>query len=698
MSYIPNRSDNYINLKLTDLGRRQLTLGKLSFDRAVFSDREVNYSFRRNLQSEADRNRTFGQRGDGQNFFLDNRILSPAAEQPNISLSNYDLTNPYILNEGRLTSQTTILTAMTDNIGFFTALNTGTTSTIVDADYVVNPDLYIISGAANSHSIGYQYITDSSPPTLASKGDMAIFRFQQKFTGINYTDIATRERFKFPLVSLTYRLQSTNLAAIYVDRDLPTYYVGSLTLLSIKFPFYTYPSTQSASTYYGSATTTTSDVWMMNIVRTSNVIGETVSNTYQSYGSIDYNGTKQYLGFEKDYRSIGVIHYTNNYNKNTYGDEFVAGTIQLDIPHVLWHNYDSMAGKALYGGLRLTDKKQQTKYDYVAKTEYRNIADERGFVVGRAYMKLKIFIITDPELINALSYKSNRNWTLPKPTVRLVDEPKNPLTTDNATALLNDGETLLLSYITEADSMFDLESDPPDASLGFGYQSMHCGYVQKIDCQGSSKFVEVTFPDGGFPYLRNEAGFTTYSGTGWSANRVKLIAYKMNTSDFTNINDINYDSWIQMGGVFGSADGNGVYSGQTPQKTIDPAFLQAHKFIVSQEDYSSGITYTLGTYYTDHNNSGNVPLNIGDQYFFYGNVQVGIAQKTYKTLINLKLDSGELNESANSTFKLNRDDEAFVTEVGIINRNNELVAVGKMTHPVRKTDFRYLAFQLELDF
>ena len=695
MSYIPNRSDNYINLKLTDLGRRQLTLGKLSFDRAVFSDREVNYSFRRNLQSEADRNQTFGQRSDGQNFFSDNRILSPAAEQPNIILSNYDLTNPYILNEGRLTSQTTVLTAMTDNVGFFTALNTGATSTIVGSDYVANTDMYITSGTANSDFISNNFITYNGSDAYV--GHLSVFRFQQKFTGMNYADVSIRERFKYPLASLTYRLQGTAINALYSDRDFPRYYTIFIGSSNVSIPFYTYPSTQSASTYYGSATTSTSNAWMMNIVRTSNVIGETVSNAYQSYGSIDYNGTKQYLGFEKDYRSIGVIHYTNDYNKSTYGDEFVAGTVQLDIPHVLWHNYDSMAGKALYGGLRLTDKEQQTKYDYVAKTEYRNIADERGYVVGRVYMKLKIFVITDPELLNALSYKSNRNWTLPKPTVKLVDDPKSPLTKNEASPLLNDGESLLVSYATEADIVFLLSQ--ANNSLGFGIENLHCGYVQKIDCQGSSKYVEVTFPDGGFPYLRNEDGFQTYSGTGWSANRVKLIAYKMNTVDFTNINSIPSTGWTLFGGAVGTALGNGSVKGSTfGSDPVDPAVLQANKFIISQEDYSSGVTYSLGDYYTEYNNTGDRPLNIGDQYFFYGNVQVGVAQKTYKTIINLRLDSGELNESANSTFKLNQNDEAFVTEVGIINRNNELVAVGKMTHPVRKTDFRYLAFQLEMDF
>jgi len=321
-------------------------------------------------------------------------------------------------------------------------------------------------------------------------------------------------------------------------------------------------------------------------------------------------------------------------------------------------------------------------------------------VVGRVYQKLKIFVITDPELLNALSYKANRNWTLPKPKLRLVDVPKEPLTLDNATPILNDGESLLVTYLTEADFVFN--QAVADTSLGFGLQNLHCGYVEKIDCIGASKYVEMTFPDGGFPYMRNQTGFQTYSGTGWSANRVKMIAKKINTSDFTNINSVGESDWKSFGGDYGfslSVSGNGALFGNNFSTVpIDPAVLQARKFIVSNEDYTSATTYSLHDFYTDNNTSGTFPLNIGDQYFFFGNVQVGIAQNTYKTIMTIPMTFPDYNESANDTFKANRDDEAFVSEVGILNRNNELVAVGKLTNPVRKTDFRTLVFQLEMDF
>ena len=42
MGYILNEPKTFINVKLTDVGRRQLSLGNLVFSTAVFSDREIN--------------------------------------------------------------------------------------------------------------------------------------------------------------------------------------------------------------------------------------------------------------------------------------------------------------------------------------------------------------------------------------------------------------------------------------------------------------------------------------------------------------------------------------------------------------------------------------------------------------------------------------------------------------------------------
>jgi hypothetical protein len=46
-------------------------------------------------------------------------------------------------------------------------------------------------------------------------------------------------------------------------------------------------------------------------------------------------------------------------------------------------------------------------------TEYRDLVDQYGNIVGKVFNDLKIFVIEDQELLFAMSYKSNRNWTLP---------------------------------------------------------------------------------------------------------------------------------------------------------------------------------------------------------------------------------------------------------------------------------------------
>jgi hypothetical protein len=334
----------------------------------------------------------------------------------------------------------------------------------------------------------------------------------------------------------------------------------------------------------------------MNIVRTSSEIGSTnLISGYTSYGSLEYNGTKQYLGFEDNFRSIGIIHYTNLSSGNTYAEQLVAGTVKLEIPHVLWHKADSDPGTGDLAGLRLSDSASADYYDSIAGTSYRILYDGSSNTsnpLGRVYHKLKIFVITDAELLTAMSYKSNRNWTLPELKVRLVDSPAAPLTSLNASGLCRSDYTYLVSYRTENDTTANTVS-----TLGHE-QSMHCNYIQKIEGEtdgiGLSKYLNVGFPAGSFPYLRNEAGFSTYSGTGWSSNKVQILIKEIETSSYKNLNSIPTDGWkLVSDGVFG----NGIYTGETGDNTIDPTYLQAHQFIISKEDYDSGSTYTLDNYF-----------------------------------------------------------------------------------------------------
>jgi len=43
------------------------------------------------------------------------------------------------------------------------------------------------------------------------------------------------------------------------------------------------------------------------------------------------------------------------------------------------------------------------------------------------------------------------------------------------------------------------------------------------------------------------------------------------------------------------------------------------------------------------------------------------------------------------------DESTYITEIGVLNDQNELVAVGKPTYPIRKNTARHLLFQLEIN-
>src|SRR5690554_5476264 len=98
MSYTPKKSGNIINLKLTNLGRRQLTVGSLNFKSAVFSDKEINYSYFRNKSIASDLKKPYSEiNKNNVNLFENNRILSPSLSDLSYLKNSYDFTSPVLL-------------------------------------------------------------------------------------------------------------------------------------------------------------------------------------------------------------------------------------------------------------------------------------------------------------------------------------------------------------------------------------------------------------------------------------------------------------------------------------------------------------------------------------------------------------------------------------------------------------------------
>jgi hypothetical protein len=496
-----------------------------------------------------------------------------------------------------------------------------------------------------------------------------------------------------PTVMLWYRVTSATTGTTIFEVDRPTPNFGTLsTPQQIDVYFYPY---NAIETYYGSAATVDVSVWNMNIVRTKSVLGTlNTFSGYTSYGSIEFNGTKNYLGFSAETPTIGLIHFTNEFTGNTYAEQLIEKSVVLNLPTVLWHNAGADNGQGLGFGLTLYDVYGDTIFDTVSQTTYRFLRDSTastGKIVGRVYHKLQLIVITDQELLTALTYKSNRNFTLPNLDVTFSSVPKFPLSNSQATGLIKSGFTYFVTYIVESDSVYASGST-------FGYpQSLHSGYITKIDGEtaddGSFQFLSASFPSKSFPYLRSSVNMepsSAFSGTGWNANRVQLLVNVQTTEAGYSIGNVPSDEWKRVS----TGLGNGIYSGETGDLTIDPLKLAGFNFTISQEDFDSGSTYVLDSAFT----GGTEDLTLGNESFFFGNLDTNILATTFKSVITVFAKNLEFNSSENFSFDSLLDENTYITEIGVLDDLDNLVAVGKPTFPIKKSEGRFLAFQLEIDF
>ena len=370
----------------------------------------------------------------------------------------------------------------------------------------------------------------------------------------------------------------------------------------------------------------------------------------------------------------------------------------MHIPDIMWHKTNADVGKGVIQGVTLYDKAGITEIDPANNAPYRMLKDStstNGLTVGRVYHTLKMVVITDSELLTAMTYKSNRVFTLPRPNLTLTTVPKFPLTTSDATGLCVSGRSYYVTY--------NIESDASTSGVSFGYpQTLPCSYVEKIegefDTDGNPSYLTVNFPPSSFPFMRSSADMEpggSFSGTGWNANKVQLMVNEVWNVDNKDFDTIPVDGWVLLSS---GSTGNGVYTGDTSDLTIDPLKLQAFQFTVSREDYLSGTTYTLPSDFTSNIDVANSGLTFGNESFFYGSIKTGIRATSFKTSITILADNTRFNSSQNQTYNSVLDEDTYITEIGVFNQDNELVAVGKPTFPLKKSDGRFLAFKLELDF
>jgi hypothetical protein len=467
-------------------------------------------------------------------------------------------------------------------------------------------------------------------------------------------------------------------------------------------------------------------IWNMNIPWTESPAGYAYPDLdYNYFQSSGYCGTKEYLGYNSNagqtdtsstyyyntfaeqinlspsnQKAIAIIHYTNHDIDNYYGEKFATeifdptqsgatgqlGNFRLDLPWLMWHkSTGATMGESFYTDPRGFDSLNLDEVEYIQSSVNSNQVDpglryyhlwdtnpnSNGYPnrVGKVWPDLKILTIDDDELVAAMSYKSNRNWTLPAPKLGLiVPNTFNNTAGSDVGVLSGTGQTMWVTY-TFTNTAFT--------------QSLHCNYYTNIsgtnpDCPPDSADITIRFA-GEFPFLNSNPGS---SPSGFTANNIKILAQKVTGSTRPNpANWVEIDVTNQLSAT--SVNGYITFSGLTGTT------LQ-----LTNDMYTGASSNYRLENYIDLPQTGDTQMNFGSEYFFYGSLKTDIQATIYEMQYMVNLGQAQFGHSSNPTW--NGTVPPYVTEIGLYNLNKDLMIISKVQSPEIRQGVQQ--YKIKLDF
>ena len=428
MAFIEKKDPVILNIKLTSKGREQLSTGNLTFSYFALGDSEIDYEF---------------NAATGLDPYKSN-ILRPTDVNPDfLSFIPMNLSgNPY--NAITLSPSTYLVTNTAGSIGFF---NSGATTFLTDSNHVKQPSIMIeMSGVTGGNTLSLlkssSYGISASEPEV---GDYLLIRWtlNESTTGFTINTDNPTPYLWYQISGITSGTLGGNDLVVTVDRNLPNFSGYTLTgIYAGAIVYYNHINYSGDTIFIDNSTdyidesvlafqensqcpTIVYPFWNMSIIFTDEIAGvtgdtmptPTGDRKYTQFNSVLYGGFVSYIQNQaKDdvnyKKKLGVIHYTNSSPANVYAEGFYLNTPKLEVPTIMWHK--STAKKlgvifSAYGSPQTV-----TGVTSSLNTEYYDLADPEGNIVGKIFTNLKIFVIEDQELLFAMSYKSNRSWTLPE--------------------------------------------------------------------------------------------------------------------------------------------------------------------------------------------------------------------------------------------------------------------------------------------
>jgi len=474
-------------------------------------------------------------------------------------------------------------------------------------------------------------------------------------------------------------------------------------------------------------------IWNMNIPWSENPAG-LISSTYVDYtgfGSKQYLGSKEYYGYAsdsgqtdsssvfiynsfderqtvlpKDQKAISIIHYTNYTIDFFYGEKFAmqphddtnpvdttgeARNFRVHIPWLMWHKSPvCCSGQTFWVDPPNFDGLDLFQVQYLQSTKnsdmntpglrYFHLWDENpnsdGYPnrIGKVFPDDKIIIIDDEEIIAAMSYKSNRNWTLPAPRVTLITPNTCNAEGESDIGLLSaNTEYIYVTYLLTNSSTFT--------------NFLHCNYYIKVqgpnlDCSSSgSQNIAIRFGDE-FNCL-NTPEVSPADVNGFIADGFHVLVQKV-----TGETRPNSSEWRIIDKTSQLTDY--LVNGFIPSNA-----LTTNTFIVTNDEYTGATYYDLNDYIplVPINPTG-ITLNFGDEYYFYGSLETDIQATIYEMRYKVNLGSADFQNTSNPTWT--QGTSSYITDIGLYDLDKNLMIISKMQSPVLRTGLQQ--FLIKFDF
>lgn len=670
MSYIDKNSTVVVSARLTNKGRELLSTGLLTFDTYRLGDSEIDYS----------------TLGSGYDITLNN-VLRAKSNNPSLKTPLYPNSTTTTPDVEIPTLSAVVLETVIEapELGFFLSGTTGMSTTFTaktGTDYVLQSDSIIplssLTGSTNV--IPVRQATSYGSNTYEPKeGDFMLVKMSNDLftTDIDKEVTETVPYLWYKVSSKTGTLSADTLE-VTIDRNFayfPGYAGGNFSRA------YFFPGDNSFTTggQYSGGT-----VWNLNNVWSDNIVGvDLVTHEgFDSFGSENFIGSKEYYGYTSEpqntsgstycdwYNSIGIIHFLNvqscnNQTEVILGQQFYVNTDDNEYPEVvmptlMWHFDSGNTIGHTFKGFGSEDYVELEEQDTAIR--YFQLGDEQQNPVGRVFPDLHTITIDNQELVAAMSYKSNRNWTTP------TLEWDTTSTTDG---VIDGTESLYITYLLASNTGY---------TTGLHNQNVICVNFDQItgECVPTDKkSVTLNLPPDQLPFM------TTTGSTGWYADRFYILAQKTNIDDTPTPNGwklIDYTSQI---------------SSHTLGDRIDPLNLENSTFTINNTDYLSGTTYNLNDWIDIPTTAEPDELQFGDERFLYGNVRTSGITTKYRTNFKFTIAPTQFNTSVNPTYD-GSGQNIHISEVGVYS-GTDLVAIGKLNLPIEKTSNTTVIIEMAFD-